>query len=174
MSILFALITLTLTKADFTPPSYIEGCDEANAIVDKMNLYIDEADSTVEATTVLQGNLDALKETAYYMEIIEDSLQGRQQSFLQIYDLASPITVLAEVTSAALSEELDALNSLFTQLGSTKDTTTALAYTDEIQELLRGMIKETEDQIEANDQYVDSLYSDVLPGLQEDYDNVAC
>jgi hypothetical protein len=174
MSILLTLITLALSKADFTPPAYIEGCDEANAIVDKMNIYIDEADSTAEATTVLQGNLDALKETAYYMEIIEDSLQSRLQSFLQIYDLATPITVLAEVTSTALSEELDALNSLFTQLGSTKDTTTALSYTDEIQELLRGMIKETEDQIEANDQYVDSVYSDVLPGLQEDYDNVSC
>lgn len=174
MSILIALSLCVLATADYQIPDEIEGCDEANAIRNQMIDVKTQADEAAEKNDVLRSNLEALEQSQALVNSIEESVQSRAQSFLQVYDLAAPISFLALVSTTDLATEMDSLNTLLSQLTTASDPSSAQEYLDQVQELIAEMITKTKDEIESNSAAFEEAYSSTLPGLEQEFNDVEC
>jgi len=171
---LLVLSALALASADYQIPDEVEGCTEANDIRAEMIDVKDTADKAAESNIVLRSNLDALEVSLEKVNAIEESLNSRTQSFLQVYDLAAPISFLATVEKSQLDSELETLSTLMSELSSTRDTAKSLEYVHQIQDLLNDMITKTKDAIAANSETFEKAYTETLPALEEEYKGVSC
>lgn len=174
MLILFALNALALATTDYQIPDPIEGCTEANDIRDQMIEVKAQADEAADKNVVHRANLETLLESQEMVNAIEDSLKSRSSSFLQAFDVATPISLCETLESSQMEDEVASLNTLLTELSVTRDTTKAMEYVNEIQELLESMISQTQAVIAANSEIFETAYSETLPELEKKFYDVEC